>query len=63
MIITTIHQPNSHLFQLFDKCYILTNGKCIYNGKPSKIVDHLYNNFHIKCPNFVNPGKTLKNNL
>ena len=55
-IITTIHQPNSNLFQLFDKCYILTAGKCIFNGTPSTIVDHLKDKFGAVCPNFTNPA-------
>lgn len=55
-IITTIHQPNSNLFQLFDKCYILTAGKCIYNGTPSTIVDHLKDKFDSICPTFTNPA-------
>ena len=55
-IITTIHQPNSNLFQLFDKAYILTAGKCVYNGTPSAIVDHLRDKFGAICPNFTNPA-------
>ena len=55
-IITTIHQPSSNLFQLFDKCYVLTSGRCIYNGTPATIVDHLKSKFEIICPTFTNPA-------
>ena len=55
-IITTIHQPNSNLFQLFDKCYVLTAGRCIYNSTPAGIVDHFKNNFDTICPTFTNPA-------
>ena len=44
-ILTSIHQPNSDIFGLFDQLYVLNSrGQCIYNGNLSKIKDHL-----VKC--------------
>ena len=44
-ILTSIHQPNSDIFRLFDQLYVLNSrGKCIYNGNLSKIKDDL-----VKC--------------
>lgn len=55
-IITTIHQPNSRLFRLFDRCYVLTDGFCIYNGTPQTLVNHLKEKFDILIPKFTNPA-------
>ena len=55
-IITTIHQPNTNLFQLFDRVYLLTDGKCIYSGPPTSLVDHLKIEFNVLCPKFTNPA-------
>lgn len=56
MIITTIHQPNSNLFQLFDLCYVLSDGKCIFNGSPTGVVERLEAQFSVLCPKFTNPA-------
>lgn len=54
-IITTIHQPNSKLFQIFDQVYFLTSGQCIYFGSPSAMVSHL-TTLQIEVPTYMNPA-------
>ncbi|RWS06662.1 ATP-binding cassette sub-family G member 1-like protein [Dinothrombium tinctorium] len=55
-IVCTIHQPNPNTFNLFHKVYILSVvGKCIYEGSPSTLIDHL-KNVDIECPSFYNPA-------
>ncbi|RWS25371.1 ATP-binding cassette sub-family G member 1-like protein [Leptotrombidium deliense] len=55
MIILTIHQPNTDLFNLFDKIYLLTSGSCIYEGSPQNMVDYFSNN-ELFCPMYFNPA-------
>lgn len=53
---TTIHQPNTHIFRLFDRCYIMTEGRCIYNDTPANVVHILRDRFNVLCPKFTNPA-------
>lgn len=41
MIITTLHQPSSLMFQNLDLLYLVKGGECVYNGKAEKIVDYM----------------------
>ena len=48
-IITTIHQPNQDLFQMFDSVYVLAKGGVyVYSGLPNNLRQHL-NNCQIEC--------------
>lgn len=52
-IITVIHQPTSSLLELFDDIFILTDGKCLYNGP----LDSMVETFHkcgFECPKYYN---------
>jgi ABC-type multidrug transport system ATPase subunit/ABC-type multidrug transport system permease subunit len=40
-IICTIHQPSSGQFYSFDKLLMLSDGHCVYYGKPTDLLDYL----------------------
>lgn len=37
----------------------MTNGRCLYNGPPANIVDHLETKFKVLCPTFTAPADLL----
>ena len=39
-VISTIHQPNSDIFEMFDRLMLLARGKIIYFNKASIAVDY-----------------------
>ena len=41
IIIATIHQPSSLMFQKMDKLYLIKNGECLYNGLAKEIVPYM----------------------
>ena len=41
LIIATIHQPSTLIFQEMDQLYLLKAGECIYTGKANKIVSYM----------------------
>jgi len=56
-VISTIHQPNSDIFEIFDQLMLLAQGKIIYFNKASLAVDHfggLGDKF--RCPELSNPA-------
>ncbi len=56
-IITTIHQPNSDIYALFDRLMLLAKGKIVYFNEAKLAVDYfstLGDNF--KCPEWNNPA-------
>lgn len=36
-VMANIHQPSAEVFLLFDRCILISEGRMIYNGYPSKI--------------------------
>ncbi|ENN78555.1 hypothetical protein YQE_04981, partial [Dendroctonus ponderosae] len=46
------------LFEMFDKLYALSAGKCIYDGPSTQLVPY-FNNFNVKCPPYHNPADFL----
>ena len=55
-IICSIHQPSARVLNNFDKVYVLScDGRCIYQGSPLQLLNHLAN-FNLICPQFHNPA-------
>lgn len=57
-IITTIHQPRSEIWGLFDRITLLSKGKPLYSGKVSKVLQHFASLGH-PFPEHVNPADFL----
>ncbi|EAR86589.1 ABC-type transport system protein (macronuclear) [Tetrahymena thermophila SB210] len=54
-IICTIHQPSSEIFMKFDRLILLVDGKFIYQGPRSKVIQH-FGSFGFQCPQLSNPA-------
>ncbi|KAL1509071.1 hypothetical protein ABEB36_003869 [Hypothenemus hampei] len=54
-IICTIHQPSASLFQMFDQVYVLSAGKCLYQGGAQKMLQ-FFEDVQFRCPKFHNPA-------
>ena len=54
-IVQTIHQPNSDIFEMFDKLMLLAKGKVIYFNNAEFAVDY-FSNIGYKCPELSNPA-------
>lgn len=49
-IFMTIHQPNSEIFELFDRLTLLVDGRIIYQGDREKATGYFGRNFGLNCP-------------
>ncbi|XP_060165107.1 ATP-binding cassette sub-family G member 5 isoform X2 [Globicephala melas] len=54
IVILTIHQPRSELFQLFDKIAILSCGELVFCGTPVEML-HFFSGCGYPCPEHSNP--------
>jgi len=54
-VLCTIHQPSSEIFNVFDKCLLLSKGQMIYGGARAQIVDYFAEKGHV-CPALYNPA-------
>ncbi|XP_006882381.1 PREDICTED: ATP-binding cassette sub-family G member 5 [Elephantulus edwardii] len=54
IVILTIHQPRSELFQLFDKIAIMSHGELIFCGTPVEMLD-FFSGCNYPCPEHSNP--------
>ncbi|XP_031272007.1 ABC transporter G family member 14 [Pistacia vera] len=57
-IITTIHQPSSRLYHMFDKVVLLSEGSPIYNGPASTALDY-FSSIGFSTSMTVNPADLL----
>jgi ABC-type multidrug transport system ATPase subunit len=57
-IVSTIHQPSSQMFYLFDKLIFLQDGKILYNGDISSVVGY-FKGLGFPCPEYTNPADFL----
>ncbi|PSC71035.1 ABC ATP-binding isoform 2 [Micractinium conductrix] len=54
-VVTTIHQPRSSIFQMFDQLLLLSEGRIMYSGEAAKAVAY-FSAAGFKCPEQFNPG-------
>ncbi|XP_032266969.1 ATP-binding cassette sub-family G member 5 [Phoca vitulina] len=54
IVIVTIHQPRSELFQLFDEIAILSYGELVFCGTPAEMLD-FFSGCSYPCPEHSNP--------
>ncbi|KAK7422801.1 hypothetical protein QQX98_001362 [Neonectria punicea] len=57
-VITTIHQPRSEIWNLFDNLVVLTKGSPVYSG-PVKECVPWFDGLGFKLPPFVNPAEFI----
>eukprot|EP00741_Cyanophora_paradoxa_P023327 tig00000254_g22534.t1 len=55
-VLCTIHQPESEVFNMFDRVLILSTGKMIYQGPTQELVSYMDRVMREPCPSFVNPS-------
>ncbi|KAK7343882.1 hypothetical protein VNO77_12982 [Canavalia gladiata] len=58
-VLTTIHQPSSRLYRMFDKVIVLSDGYPIYSGHADRVMDYLGSVGYVPAFNFVNPADFL----
>lgn len=57
-IVSTIHQPSSQMFYLFDQLIFLQDGKMLYRGATDGVVEY-FRNLGFLCPEYTNPADFL----
>ncbi|XP_076926525.1 ABC transporter G family member 21-like [Bidens hawaiensis] len=58
-VVTTIHQPSSRLYWMFDKVVVLSDGCPIYSGHTGRVMEYFSSIGHVPGFNFVNPADFL----
>lgn len=54
-VISTIHQPNSEMFSMFDDLIVVSEGQIMYTG-PAKDAVQYFTDIGYPCPQFSNPA-------
>ena len=54
-VVSTIHQPSSQIFGMFDELLILLRGNIIYQGKASSAINY-FGGIGYVCPELTNPA-------
>jgi len=54
-ILSTIHQPNTETFELFDRLMLLARGKIIFFNQAHIAVDY-FSSIGYQCPELINPA-------
>ncbi|KAH7519126.1 hypothetical protein FEM48_Zijuj08G0000700 [Ziziphus jujuba var. spinosa] len=57
-VVTTIHQPSSRLYHMFDKVVLLSDGSPIYNGPASAALDY-FSSLGFSTSMTINPADLL----
>ena len=55
---TSIHQPNADALMMFDKLYVLSHGKCVFDGKTNQLKSHL-EQCQVECQEWQVPVEEL----
>ncbi|KAL0657942.1 hypothetical protein Bca4012_078527 [Brassica carinata] len=55
-VVTTIHQPSSRLYRMFDKVLVLSEGSPIYSGVSGRVMEYFGSIGFQPGSNFVNPA-------
>ncbi|KAF9674154.1 hypothetical protein SADUNF_Sadunf10G0098100 [Salix dunnii] len=58
-VITTIHQPSSRLYRMFDKVVVLSEGCPIYSGQAGRVMEYFESLGYNPGFNFMNPADFL----
>jgi len=59
-IVTTIHQPSTDIFNMFDRLILLAEGHMVYSG-PTKEVVNYFAKLGYECPKYTNPAEFVMN--
>ncbi|KAJ3080119.1 ATP-binding cassette sub- G member 2, partial [Rhizoclosmatium hyalinum] len=54
-VVTTIRQPNSHIFHMFDEFLLMADGNIIFQGTPKTSLTY-FSNLGFQCPKDSNPA-------
>jgi ATP-binding cassette subfamily G (WHITE) protein 2 len=54
-VITTIHQPQSKIFRMFDDLILLKSGRIVYYGAANQVME-FFAEAGFPCPNMTNPA-------
>ncbi|KAH8267433.1 hypothetical protein KR018_001930, partial [Drosophila ironensis] len=57
-IVCTIHQPSTNIYNLFNLIYVLSAGRCTYQGSPQNTIRFL-SSLGMECPPYHNPADFL----
>lgn len=55
-VVTTIHQPSSRLYWMFDKVVVLSDGHPIYSGQAGRVMEYLESIGYVPTSKFMNPA-------
>ncbi|KAL0692675.1 hypothetical protein Bca4012_059855 [Brassica carinata] len=55
-VVTTIHQPSSRLYRMFDKVLVLSEGSSIYSGDSGRVMEYFGSIGFQPGTSFVNPA-------
>lgn len=58
-VITTIHQPSSRLYRMFDKVLVLSEGCPIYGGSTRRVMEYFGSIGYVPGFDFMNPADFL----
>lgn len=58
-VVTTIHQPSSRLYRMFDKVVVLSDGCPIYSGCGGRVIEYFGSIGYAPGFNFMNPADFL----
>ena len=59
-VVSTIHQPNSEIFEMFDQLMLIANGKTLYLNSAAKAVAY-FKQVGYECPSLTNPADYFMN--